>query len=618
LADNDIPSGENQGEKEPVSTSKSPFPRGAFKRPVKTLRSGRAPSPKLPAPPTVPRFNCSEKQFFAYWKALPKEFLDNRVSVYVYRVWPELDYTLALTPEERTLVERGEQAPPPTNIDILLEPWEPENWEQEIYHRWGAGIYHFNMNDAGQDGKKLCQCTVRELTDKDTWPPQFDEKLLDLTHPNNASYIKWWRMKGGKLPDEITKESAVAESQAVAAMAQGMAQSNQILGELAKKASAEPAKKDPDPDGQLSAVQVVAEAGRQGIKFLSDAMTKANDTQAKTADPAEHLKNVIEIAKLLVPAKTEPVPSPDAGVVKLLQEEIVLLRKQVYDQQEARAKTAELALAAANQRATQVVNPVTGTGAALADVHAPKSLLAQIREAKGIAEELGWGGGSKSEGGPAWLGPVVQGLGMIGAMASNIVYNLAAAKMNAQPVPPPQQLAEAEQPEFVAGQQPGATAPAMDPNMTKTQRMMAFLQRLREPLIRSLDAGEPGYVFALKLAEFEGELAYAALVDEGKERILEALQLDPVIWGHVIQVPQRFNQFLDEFLSEEQVAQYRAELESQPVEEPQPPPRPVRVVRRVTPEGQAGPQEPALKGRTIVAADGKIVQTAPPESGGVV
>jgi hypothetical protein len=82
-----------------------------------------------------------------------------------------------------------------------------------------------------------------------------------------------------------------------------------------------------------------------------------------------------------------------------------------------------------------------------------------------------------------------------------------------------------------------------------------FLAQLEKPLLLALENNEPGDQFAEKLVGWQGQVAYDLLHGLGRDAVIQILSTYKPIWSVVSTIPQKFSQFLDEFLSygEEQV-----------------------------------------------------------------
>jgi hypothetical protein len=321
------------------------------------------------------------------------------------------------------------------------------------------------------------------------------------------------------------------------------------------------------------------------------------------------VKNLVDIAKSMAPEKT--VDGPDPMVLALL-EESKQLRTQLFDTQKMQMDMLRQDLAAARvagmgQGNPQLQAPLQPGGVAtfqpqmLDGVDKLLDIVGRLRKSFG-------GGGGDDEGmehvkeAPTnmWATilpmaiPAVTGMF---AMISNIVYNYAASKMGNQPAtppPPPQvayspeQLAEMAAGQEVTGQGmgQGMGAPQTQDQAQGGNVFERLLMELKDPLLKALENGDTGDVFADRLIGWKGRMAYDVLKELGGDTIVQLLRAYPPIWNVVGRVPQKLSKFLVEFLSyDEIVARQEQEEDGQggqgEVEEPAPVPVPVPVLKPV-------------------------------------
>ena len=89
---------------------------------------------------------------------------------------------------------------------------------------------------------------------------------------------------------------------------------------------------------------------------------------------------------------------------------------------------------------------------------------------------------------------------------------------------------------------------------------LAALVYIRQPLIDALNQDKNGYEFAGDLVQFAGRGMYQRVLELGKENLVKILATDKPLWAFLSSIPQRTNQFLDEFLT------YDEWLSKQPAE----------------------------------------------------
>ena len=97
-----------------------------------------------------------------------------------------------LTPEQLGEVKAHKRKGPPTNICKWLEcpVTDPADWKQEVLHQFGAGTYHFILNDTrfneaagtrASGGAAIARADTGDLGDCETYPP-----VLNYDHSDRA------------------------------------------------------------------------------------------------------------------------------------------------------------------------------------------------------------------------------------------------------------------------------------------------------------------------------------------------------------------------------------------------------------------------------------------------
>jgi hypothetical protein len=603
--------------------------------------------------PKPPRFKTTPEEFFKYWRALPDECLD-RSMVYVYRTWPVLNWYNILSLEEAEQV-RLKQRTITTNIDKPNAPFESPDWQSEILHRYGSGNYHFKLNDIGIKGnnqfphKNICMCDVTGVRDSDHPPVIGDLRLIDMGDPDNQSYIQHLRMKGVRLPGD---PAGGGEDDMAGATAEVLGKAMDTISDLSNRAATAAAKAEqlnkdkvaqPNTDVQATAgvraVELVAEAANKGNKIAMDMLAQVQAAQGKREDPLEFHKTVMEAAGKLTPAPAQQ----DGGVKEVLMLMMNMQTenfKMMMGQMEARLAFTEKMLAEERAARTAMATAgnlqqpgggapgtqsANGVGTAI-DPRRPKTFIEQLKEVAQAKDALGslfnMGDGTPADM-PGWVPYALQGLGMITTGVMNYQYNAAVAKTGmGQPQAPPDLNAEPREPgqtgdtENQAQNQTGDGGAGWPKQQAKADGTgggdmldagKKFLERLQQPLADALSRNMPGYEFAGHLIVAEGTMAYDYLVEQGKDRVLQLLQQNPVVWQLVMTNPKRFDKFLDEFLNAEMAMQaaeiIRAQVQGQSQAQTG---KPVLVA-----EHKAKPKGSGAGGRTVVMPDGSQVTTAP-------
>jgi hypothetical protein len=303
--------------KSPTITEKPADPPTPFDTPAAPIVSSQ---PDRANVPPKPKRELPPEQFFRYWASIPERERSEWFKCYVYRGLPVCDVTQTLTPEELRLIAQQKMRKPEVNVAKLTEPIDPDHWREHILNKYGAGDYGFRLNDQHPSVKQsICFTTIDkesggiEFRDWDSYPPVLDPKEVVLTEESNESYIRWARLKGIKFPGdaEIHQATREGEETEMASVVETITRHNETLQdkvvELSEKLSRPPvANPSPAPDAaaraQLGGVETVVEASKAGMKIMGDAMSKVLESSVRNSDPAERLKESIEIAKLIAPA----------------------------------------------------------------------------------------------------------------------------------------------------------------------------------------------------------------------------------------------------------------------------------------------------------------------------
>ena len=176
----------------------------------------------------------SPEKFMDYRRTLGGEFLE-RITFYVNREWPKLDFYQHFTEKEMEEIRQKKRAKPVKYVGQYADI-NPDNWRDEILRYHGSGDYKIYLNDTGVRGnpslksRNICK-TVVSIRD-DEFPPVMDEHLhvLDWKDPINNSFIQQLRGKGvvppGETPNKKEETDDMATNVAV-----------ETLAELAKQGS---------------------------------------------------------------------------------------------------------------------------------------------------------------------------------------------------------------------------------------------------------------------------------------------------------------------------------------------------------------------------------------------
>lgn len=550
----------------------------------------RGPVRLLPRPL---KYNMEPVQFFKYWAMLSKDELE-RVKVRPYRLWPVTDVNQLLTPEQMEEVIRKQRREMTKTLPPgpLTEPFNPQQWEAEMYHRYGAGDYNLILTDTHPAVRRtICMTNiVGTLRDMETYPPVLDIRTLVLTDPANESYIRWCNVKGIKVPGSKQQQQEEEESGEMAQlksieivtqiqrdqMAQAREREKELKAEL-KEAN----KKDNDTTSTAAATaKILQDAATAGQTLLMESIKQT----AKASDPLEYHKNVVEMAKTLVPQNNGgggemkeviklvmDVTEKSANAIKESNKSVVdmilagqkalearLLAAEARNS-ELQNKILEMAIAKPAATATDASNPLAGKGPMDMLGEMSKMMTTVLNFTDKLTDRAGSG---RMDGGSIWARIADK----IVDVAPNIMYNYSLARQAA------------------AGVAPGATPQAppqigeeTDENAPPTEEDMAmrFLDQIEQPLIHSLSSGATGQEFGALLMKTFGADTYEMLAGQSDDAIFGLLKNNQTIWSTVQKMPQRFIQFLQEFRDRGKVTQIFQRMNAMAAEQTQtqPPPR---------------------------------------------
>lgn len=513
--------------------------------------------------PKAPKRLLEAKEFFSYWHSIPEPERSEWFMAYVYRKYPICDIYQPYTKEQRRLMDKKELKKPETNCGKLNEPLDPEDWELQVYERWGAGDYQIRLNDQHPSvHKTVTECHIRGLRDFDNFSPVLKLEEVVLSEEINQPYLRWARLNGMKFPGDPGTESGPDEGQeeqdemanAAPIVQDALKHAERMTDKVLEMANERQNRSGPtvEPDAasraQLGAVEAVVEGSRVATKIMGDAMKQALDGAARNNDPREHLKDVIEMAKILQPPAAPPQQNNDMAMMKLMMEtQEKNFERVLSSQRESHKETIEML----KSRLESLEREKSAPAAATSSDEAVIEKYARIRKSLKAIE---------GEDEPA---PVPTSIWeRLGERAIENLDKLPAvmdvlAKMSAAAVP------------VVAAPAP---APAPQPQVQPPQESEAIVKKrmyrkqFQPYLLDSLKKGQPGWDLAAGLITAAGPEAYESLVAEGYNGLLEFLKLDEGMFAELITPPLSsvaLDKFVNEFLMREKVAEAVAKLTGQ-------------------------------------------------------
>jgi hypothetical protein len=514
--------------------------------------------------PKPPKRLMEAHALFQYWKSIPEPERSAWFIAYVYRKYPICDVLQPLTREQLDAITRKKEKAPVSNCGTLVQPLNPDNWELEVYERWGAGDYQIRLNDQHESVKTtVTECHIRGLREWDKFPPVLELNQVVLTEETNEPYIRWARLHGLKFPgDPGTPESvtpAEGEEIEMANVVETMARQNEALTDkvvaMARERSA-PVVNPPDAQsrGEVAGIETVAAASKKGIEILGDAMKQANQSQARAADPLEQVKAFAEVARAMAPPAPPPVQDNSAVVLKMMEMQMESQRRSYDALLKMQADNHQAQMTALNQRLESMERQATEARNAPRTTPEEASLDSFLRIKKKLRDAGEDDQPEEQE--PMWVRLVEKGIDGLGT----VIQGLAAMRGTIPPAAPTVINAEAI-----------PAAPAPQP--PKEDPRVNYAKMIHPHLVQAIRQNTPGHEFAAALIAEAGQGAYDGLANGGYNGVVSFLQSHPPLWQELILPPigpQILEKFIQEFLDKEKVGQAIAATKGQAPPSPGP------------------------------------------------
>ena len=539
------------------------------------------PFPKPPRTPTKGGYLTGEK-FFNYWKSLPKYCAD-RVLVYMYREYPKMNYMLALTPEEQDDVLKKRRRPPTKNIGKFSEPFASNDWRDELLRRFGEGDYKLILNDSGMKAstpyaQNICKAWI-ELRDEEYPPVIEDLRCVDPNDPVNQSYLKKLEMAGMLNRPAAPQENTPEENEDMALSTVVKDLSDKMI-QMAERPQREAPAAAPTPSSE--AAEIVGTAAKEGINIVVQALKSAQEHQTKAQDPKAYMQDVMETARALQP------PNNGGGndaIVQLLMKQMEMAEARHARESDAAEKRHERDIALIRENHTQQLHAIEERIKLIVptpNTEAKTSEMKMLDNMLSIKEKLdALSGGANESGIPGWIPYALQGVKILGDVATNFMHNAAVARSGqGQPLAPPETSAELPE-----GGDDGMEE--VNQNALATYARQIHMP-MKDALTKKMHGSEFGARICLQLGN---TTAYDFLQSQGREGLLNLLQAAPEVWGTFQQFGQSGQNviFLDQFLDRDAVYQAIEDIKE-----------------------RAKPKPYTPSGRTVIGADGKPVKTAGP------
>lgn len=540
--------------------------------------------PILPSPP-VPKLGGQlwaavttkdgpEKavKVWQYWHDTDQKY-PGRIQVYVYRLYP---ICIRLTKEERDEMTEGIGDKIYGFPDYEYDP-SLENFSNYVLTRWGSGNYRFIFKDSAL-GHVLFALLLNGVWDWN-YPPNVDLARVDKDHPNNKTFLdelarRTGRGNGSNL---YTKgETAMAEAGNTAATTAAMGVVGPLVNTVRELATG---KRDQVDTGAI--VEGVNKSWSNTFDTILG-MVKANQQQqAVAADPATHVKQVMDMAKSIAPDMSGIVAQLTA-VQTAAQSRVDKLIELQLKQSEDRQRLLEEELREMRrERERERNNPRAAADPAAND---PLAGLERILAIKDKLMDLTAGGGDGDDGGrperKPWYADLVQvATPILGQMVQALMIYMQGQQVAGgqpprpaiqpmpgampQPQPPPAPVPANANTQSSPNPNP-QSQPQEDSN-TAMHPYTLFFNQLAGPLLNHLNnPDQDGIDFAIWFIHGHGRTQYAQVAGLGKDALLAAMaQYAPQLWAAVsvpsrdvagLQVPTpQFAEFLGEFLDTDTV-----------------------------------------------------------------
>lgn len=558
---------------------------------------GLKPLPKVPGKAGPNGMSiCSPPVLIKYW--LDRKLNDRpRLICYIYRDHPRCDPTQVLSPEQLDEVKRKKRKAPATNIGKWAEcPVDDSaKWKDELLHQFGAGTYHFILNDAEYNraagisaggGRGIAFAETGEIGDYETNPPVLNHDHLLINLPANESYVRWARLKGIRLPGDPKTpfDNAEEEDTDMAASAEINRELtgtiNNLVGQLTKeKAPQAPLPPAAPTDSTAAAervAQVMGNIAEKNFDMLARGMDRFMDSKAEKEDPFAVADKIIALTKQLSGGTQAPAgTSAQDPIVLALLEDRRAMREEISELRRENTKQLTAQLTALEARmATMGANPQ-------AIPPPPESELTKLMMGI-IKDKLGdmFSGGAEDAVAPesrfetilkVAAPAVTSGLSNL----ASIAYNVAQAQKGPQgnPIPPTDGSGAQSPPN---GQPPSGPPSPID--------LRHFLPLVSEIFKSAIISGQDGAEFAARLLlqyGAPGVEIYRQILSMGGDQFTQQIHVAyPPLGGFINEHYEDYVRFLGEFLDAQRVNEISVALQ-QASRAPAP-----KVVRR---PGNSGP-----------------------------
>lgn len=538
----------------------------------------------FPAPFTV-NFHSDHKDirgrpqaFWDYWrKVYDDPELRDRVVVYIYRLWP------VMLDGKRQVAKAYEPFP----MDDLLK-------------LYGCGDYFLKLNDAAGRAKMrrtICNCRINKVGDYSLteYPPYLDLEGLDLTNPHNERYIQWCDSRGITIPGRTKPEDK--EDEDVSKVTKVLLdQYMQLTDRLVKDEKGKKIRtKVPSASVVAPMVEVIKTATEGANNIMQKAYERTAELQSRQQDPSEVIGKTVSVLKDLLPKQDDGQAALVSSYLQAMQSMTAQLMKvnseytdrmvQMTHERMAQNEKQMTALletiskgqaAAAQATASNPASPTQSLKDVLKDMAEFKE---QLRDIVGLDEEK-----PTKSGWTEYLPDILKAVTVLGTTIAAAMHNFAVAKTGqGQPVPVAAPVTGPAVPE-AAPQAPEQPQAQQQQTQEQESNMLSqyhnLLNMLRPSLLKAFNDGLSGADYAETLIEltdaglfgqgYTGRQIYDAILEAGEMSVGTVIKTFPPIWDVVKQTPQKWERFLHEFFTADEIWAQEEEMQQQQAQQAKP------------------------------------------------
>jgi hypothetical protein len=530
----------------------------------------------FPLPPTRHfkdennRADCKGNGFFQFWSRVAEGGFQRRIMVYVYRIWPVM----------REGYRQAGKLTEPITMDDLVR-------------LYGVGDYNLKFNDAGNRYATICQCTIKNIGDRNMTehPPMLDTAGLEMEDPLNGSYMRFLKARG-----EFKTEGSGDDMANTDIVREVVSSNRRLTDKLIERSERSEQERrsderpiDIDSAASMRGMDIVQQAAIRSQEMINSTVERVQTMSQAQGDPMGMIDKTFTLVRSVLPQPGQGADSQVVEVMKLMMERDKGYYDRLFQMQQGQIQSLENLLKAQPQNQPQTPER-------------PKTLMEQISEIGMVKDKLrdimGLDGEDKETKGGGWtdhIPAILQGVALLGTVLVSASHNLAVARTGqGTPVHPPlpenvltqeQQLA-AQAGESAGlsgqtgmggrGQDQGPPAQPLANQFAQAQAEAAkaailkqegglqtmaqfhgFFKMIQVPLLRSFQEGDNGAEFASKLIELAdngffgndtgGQQIYGMVTQYGIALVGMTIKTYPPIWNVVSLTPGKWDQFLSEF-----------------------------------------------------------------------